>query len=71
MNLSFDSSSLNILHSKFFNMFLLVGDVRISYAKVVILSFPLSSPSCLLYEPKAGMTMFCFPVSIPALSLSW
>ena len=71
MNLKFEFPSLNIFYSRFLNMFALLGDVLISYAKVVIRSFPLPSPISLLYKSKAGMTIFCCPVSFPELSFIW
>ena len=58
INRNFELTSLDIMRNKFFNILALLGDVRISYANVVTLSFPFSSPTSLLYKSKAGITIF-------------
>ena len=63
--------SLDILQSRFLSMFVLFGDILISYAYVVTRSFSLPSPISLLYKSNAEMTIFCRPVFFPELSLIW
>ena len=65
INHSFELPSLDILHNRLFNMLALVGDVRISYANVVSLSFPFPSPNSLLYKSKVGITIFVVLLVFP------
>ena len=68
MELKLELPSLDILQSRFLSVFALFGDVFISYAYVVTLSFPLPSPISLLYKLNVGITIFvvlCFSLNSP------
>ena len=71
MNLKLELPSLDILQIRVLYMFALFGHVLMSYAYVVILSFPFLSPISLLYKSNSGMTIFCCLMFFPELSLIW